>query len=382
VPVNLPTREDLFQIGAQEVFARGSVRPARSRVSPEAVFTEGTDINIILAACSAMGDEALRHLALRIAALFLDSAEGEDLDRLVADRFSPTIVRRQPSQAVVELSFSRPIPPSSGAPISYAVGRKFRTEQGTEFQLLEPVSFPLNSTGPQTGAAIATLAGADGNVEAGTITQFVVASEDAAVVVTNPAVAAGGSNRETDDSLKERARDFFRTVQKATLPALEFGALTVDGVESATAVEILGNETPVPLPTGDVLLYIADAQGRGNAQLTAAVLNALREFRAGGNPVTVISSTPRFEPIDYQIAFAAGTDTRAAANQLKALTVAAVNLLAPQETLLRSLLFALARSIPGAIVPAGAIVTPAGDVVPNSGQVIKTRLDLVTVNGA
>jgi hypothetical protein len=153
-------------------------------------------------------------------------------------------------------------------------------------------------------------------------------------------------------------------------------------VESATSVEILGNETPVPLPTGDVLLYIADAQGRGNAQLTAAVLNALREFRAGGNPVTVISSTPRFEPIDYQIAFAAGTDTRAAANQLKALTVAAVNLLAPQETLLRSLLFALARSIPGAIVPAGAIVTPAGDVVPNSGQVIKTRLDLVTVNGA
>jgi hypothetical protein len=67
--------------------------------------------------------------------------------------------------------------------------------------------------------------------------------------------------------------------------------------------------------------------------------------------------------------------------QLKALTVAAVNLLAPQETLQRSLLFALARSIPGAIVPDTAILLPAGDVVPDAGEVIKTRLDLVVANG-
>jgi hypothetical protein len=135
------------------------------------------------------------------------------------------------------------------------------------------------------------------------------------------------------------------------------------------------------LQTGVVQLYITDAAGRSNALVADAVRSALREWRAGGIIVDVIATQPRFEPVNFVLSFAAGTDTRAAVNQLKALTVAAVNVHAPQEPLRRSLLFALARSIPGAIVPETAVQVPAGDVVPSSGQVIKTRLDLVTVNG-
>lgn len=378
MPIDLPTREDLFQIGAQEVFSRGATRPERSRISPTAVFTQGTDINVALAACSAMGDEALRHLALRIAALFLDSAEEEDLDRLVADRFSPDVVRKRAVPAVADLQFTRPIPPSSGTSGVIPVGFKLRTAAGTEYVLTQAVGFPLNSSGPQFGACQAVLSGTGGNVGSGQIVQFVVPPFDPKIQVTNPEPAAGGANVESDASLRERARDFFRSARRAILSAIEFGALTVDGVVAATAEEVLGLDG---LPSGHVRLFIADEQGQSNAVLAAAVTLALREFRAGGIVVVVLTTQPRFETISYVIQFRTGTDTRAAATQLKALTVAAVNLLQPQETLPRSLLFALARSIPGAIVLETAVQLPAGDVVPGSGEVVKTTLERVTVNG-
>lgn len=374
----LPTREDLFQVGAREVFSRGQNRPPNARVSPQAVFTPGTDINIILAACSAMGDESLRHLALRIAALYLDSAEGEDLDRLVADRFSPEIVRKQSAQAVVPLSFSRPIPPSAGAIVTLDVGTVIRTSGGVEFELSQAVAFPLNSSGPFVGTAKAVLSGSGGNVEAGELAQFAQSPVDPTLIVTNLEPASGGSDIETDQSLRERARAFFTTARRATLSAIEAGALTVDGVVAATAEEVLGTDG---LPNGMVRLFISDDLGRSNSVLAAAVAVALREFRAGGIIVPVLTTQPRFEDINYQIAFRSGTDTRAAIQQLKSLTVAAVNVLFPQEPLQRSLLFALARSIPGAIVPDNAVSLPAGDIVPDDAEVIKTSLSRVLVNG-
>lgn len=379
MPVSLPTREDYFQTGAQEIFARSSARPLGSRLSPEAVFTEGTDINVIVAAASAMADEGTRHVALRFAALYLDSAEGEDLDRLVSDRFSPTVVRKQAGPSVVLLSFSRPIPPSAGAADTIDVGAKFRTSGGTEFELTQAAALPAGSSGPVTATAQAVLAGSGGNVDAGTITQFVQAPDDPQIVVTNAEPASGGADVETDESLRERARDFFRTARRGTLAAIEFGALTVDGVLAASAEEIVD---AFGSPTGHVRLFISDARGQSNQLLAEAVENALLEFRAAGVVVTVVTTVPRLEAIDYVVSFRSGTDTRAAAQQLKALTVSAVNLLDPSEPLLRSMLFALARSIPGAIVPSSAVPVPAGDVQPDAGEVIKTSLDLVTVNGA
>lgn len=376
--VALPTREDYFQIGAQEVFARSAARASSQRISPEAVFAEGTDINIILAAQSAMADEATRHLALRMAALFLDSAEGEDLDRLVADRFSPTVVRRQAAPAVVQLQFTRT---DTSAPVTFDVGAKFRTTTGTEFELAAAVAIPLGSSGPVTGVAQAVLAGTGGNAGANTITQFVTSPTDTTVVVTNLEPASGGTDVETDESLRERARDFFRTARRGTLSAIEFGALTVAGISSATAIEILDPQSG--LPTGVVQVFIADQNGQSNQVLAESVRNALLEFRAAGVIVDVLTSQPSFQQIDYVIRFRDGTDTRAAADQLKAITVATVNVLAPGEPLLRSLLFSIARSIPGAIVPDDAIQTPAGDVLStrNIGVAFKTELGLITVNG-
>jgi uncharacterized phage protein gp47/JayE len=374
----LPTREDYFQIGAQEVLRRGEARSPNQRITREVIFAEGTDTNLLLAATSAMADEATRHLALRMAALFLDSAEDEDLDRLVADRYSPEIVRKQPSQALVTLTFTRAIPPSSGALVSVPTGTKIRTATGVEFETTTPVVFPLNGTGPYSAEAKARLAGPTGNVAAGTITQFSAAPLDAAIQVTNSAIAAGGALLESDDSLRERARGYFRNARRGTLGAIETGALSVLGVTSATAFESVdanGN------PSGFVSVYIADANGQANELLARRVRDALLEYRAGGVVVTVLTSVPLLLGIAYVIGFVAGTDTLAAAQQLRELTVATVNGLAPGEVLPLSLLQSIARSVPGAIVLQGSVTLPVGDLTPGASEVIKTALTRVTVNG-
>src|SRR5262245_31566882 len=127
--MGLPTRADYFNIGAEEAIARSLARPPTQRIARDAVFTEGTDINIIIASASAMADEGTRHLAMECGAHFLDSAEGADLDRLVADRYGTAVQRKQPAPALVPLRFQRPNP--SGAALSLPVGAKIRAMRGT-----------------------------------------------------------------------------------------------------------------------------------------------------------------------------------------------------------------------------------------------------------
>jgi uncharacterized phage protein gp47/JayE len=375
-----PTRDDFFQRGANEVLSRSQARPERERLSRAAVFSEGTDINIIIAAASAMADEATRQMAARMAALYLDSAEGDQLTRLVSDRFSPEIVRKQAGPAVVVLSFSRSIPPSPGAAVIYPQGTKFRTAQGTEFVLTQAASISAGSTGPVFATAQASAAGTVGNSAPGTITQFVSANSDQAVTVTNLEPASGGQDVETDPDLRARAREFFISARRGTLGAIKNGALTVQGVDSCTVFEELDVSTG--LPTGRVSVSIADINGQSNTVLNTATRGTLRNYRAAGIVVDVLATSPAFQTVAYQnIAFLSGVDTSAAVQQLKALTVAAINLLVPGENLAISLLFSIARSIPGAIVPQNAILVPAGDVVIGQGFVAKTSLDLVSVNG-
>lgn len=370
---DLPTRLDYFNIGADEVLNRAQARPADQRISPSEVFTEGSDINIVIASSSAMADEATRYLAVSQEELFFDSAEGEALERLVADRLSPEIRKKQASPAVATLSFSRT--QGTFPPETFDVGRTFKTDGGVEFELTAAVSLPLGATGPITGLAQAVIAGISGNVDQNTIVIFSQLPTDVNIQVTNPQVAAGGDSTESDPRFRARAKDFFRTARRGIRAAIEFGALTVRGVRQAVAIEELDSQG---IPTGRVALYIADANGQANNALVQAVLGALLEYRGCGVYVDVVASLPVFVPIRYNLRFAAGIDSTLAFAQVQNAAVAAVNSLRPNQTLEVSLLTAVARSVPGVIVLDDAVVTPVGDLVPSAGQVIRTRPDLVT----
>jgi hypothetical protein len=369
--MDMPTRADLFDVGRNEVLSRSAARPPGSRITAEEVDTEGSDINILLASASAMGDEVVRASSKRLLALMLDGAEGELLDRLIADRYSSLIVRKDASPAVVTLSFTQP--PAGPARV-YAVGDRMSTKGGVSYQLTTIATLAAGETGPVTATAEALEAGVQGNAAAGTIAEF-GEPQDPGVAVTNPDVAAGGDSTETDERLRERARKFQRTIGKGTVPAIEFGALTVAGVRLATALE---ETTPAGVLTGRVQLFISDAQGQANSALAAAVSAALIEYRCAGIIVDVIASQPRFESIALALGFKAGVDSTLAFDEVRLLIVSSVNRLAPSATLERSLLFSLARSVTGVVVPDTAVSVPVGDVVPAAGEVIRTRLDLVT----
>lgn len=370
---DLPTRADYFRVGADEVLVRSAARPVGQRLTSSQVYTEGSDINIVVASASAMAEEITRQLALRLAALFLDGASGEDLDRLVADRFSPTIVRKSATPALATVQFSRVAGPL--AAIAIPAATRLRTASGVEFETTVASSLAAGSTGPVSVPAQCRQAGLAGNVAAGSINQIVSVIGDPNLLVSNAQVAAGGDETESDARLRARARDFFRTARRGTLSAIEFGALTVPGVRQATAIEEVD---PLGIPTGRVSLYVADANGQANAALVLAVRSALLEYRAAGVVVDISSAIPNFVAIVYNLRFAAGVDTAAAFAQVQTATVSAVNALAPSQTLPVSLLFSVARSVPGVIVLDDAIVAPVGDLIPSAGQVIRTRTDLVT----
>lgn len=370
---DLPNRTDYFNIGADDAFARSAVRSPEQRLSPEEIFTEGSDVNIMVAGASAMAEEVTRQLAIRTRNLYLEGAVGEDLDRLVGDRFSPTVVRKGATPAVAQVEFSRSAGPL--AAVTIEEGTVLRTPDGIEFEVTATTGIPAASTGPITSTVEARETGISGNVAAGTITTFKGGPPDPNIVVTNPEPAAGGDETETDERLRSRAKEFFRTARRGTLEAIEFGALTVEGVRQATAVE---DVNAMGQPTGRVQLFIADALGQANASLVTAVRNALLEYRAAGVVVDVFASAPVFVDIVYSLQFQSGVDTTLAFQAVQELTVSRVNQLRPNQTLQVSLLYEVARLIPGVIVPDDAVVEPVGDVVPVAGQVLRTSIDRIT----
>lgn len=370
---DIPSRAELFQVGADEALLRAQGRPNGARLSPEEIYTEGSDVNILINAGAAMAHEVLFQSQARLAALLLDNAEGEDLDRLVADRFSPTIVRRQASPSVVPLSFSR----SAGLlpAVSYPAGTRFETLNGISFELTSPLNMPALSTGPIAVPAQSLSTGTGTNVAAGTISQFASPPSDPDLQVTNLEPASGGDETETDASLRKRARAFYSVVRRGTKAAIEFGALTVSGVRSVNAIEEVDGFGD---PTGIVDVYIADAAGNGNTILAAAVRAALLEWRCDGVQTNVIGATPIYVPIQLRLRFDTSVNPVVAFDRVRLLVAAAVNQLAPQQTLPASLILATARRVPGVIVLDDALVSPPGDIVPTIGQILKTSTDLIT----
>lgn len=374
----LPTREDFFAVGARELLARQVGRPPAKRVTAAAVYTTGTNVNSALAAAAAMADEVMRHEAIRLNELFLDSSEDEALERLIADHIDPDLVRKQPSRAVVSLKLARGIPPSDGSVQTIAADSIVRTKAGVEFRLVSDVNFALNALGPIDATAQAVVAGTTGNVDESTITEFAAQPADTGIYIVQAEPAAGGGDLETNQDYLARAKAARKAQARGIIGAIELGAWSVPGIKAVLVEEVTDSTGEL---TGQIRLYIADAAGRANTALVAQVREALTNYRAAGIPVDVQPTAPYYATIAYTLPVQAGYDGPAAIAQLKALVLGTVNLLKPGQPLQRSLLLALARSVPGLIVSDGCLTLPATDVTPMATQTIRTRMDLITVNG-
>jgi len=387
---DLPTRLDLFAIG------RNYVRTRTQRLDPNQVDILGSDINIFVGASSQLAYFLVLQLAFSVNRLLLDGAEGEDLDRYAYDRY--TLTRPGASPAVVPLVFNRltntvgagTIP--TGTTVTSASGIQYVTTSNATFGTSDLTS---------TANAVSTQAGKAFQVGANTLTQFVDPSTifDASITVNNVVPAAGGEDVLTDDLFRVMIRKFWLAARRGTLSAIEFGALLIPGVTSASASEALttvqvvfGNGTTVQsvsqaFPARIVNLYVADSTGVANQVLANTVRNGLGDYRAGGITVIVFAGLPQIVNIELSLAFLANVDTVTLTDAIIAALVEYVNSIPVNGTLLISGLYSVLQRFvsDGLVVTTTAqgggstIVAPTGDLIPNPGQTIRTTTSNVTV---
>jgi hypothetical protein len=272
---------------------------------------------------------------------------------------------------------------------------KLTTPDGVQFITVESNIFPVGSVGPITVGVRSVLAGGDQNVKAGQITSLLtpIVSQPNDLVVTNPLATAGGDDAELDESLRDRARRFFTTVQRGTLKALELAALGVSGVRKATAIEVID---ALGRPARICQLIITDAfteqfvtydtvPPRYQVQsqfLSTEVFNALAEVRPAGIFVQVIVANVVLQAFQLALTFNAGTDVATAALQARAVIVNYVNELPPGASFVYADALSRLARVPGLSPSGNTIVSPAGNIDPKALQVIRTSLGLVSAVAA
>lgn len=362
------TRLDLFAIG------RASILASNPKISADLVNTQGSDVNIIVGGQSVIGGYLSLQLDARLAAHYLDSCEGDDLDRFGQDRYQEPRYGASPAQ--VQLRFYRAgVSVGAGA---MPVGTLCASRNGIQFITTSAATFGA-STLEAFAAAVSVQSGSQVKTGINGIVAINSTPFDTSMQVTNDAPSAGGEDREDDDTYRERLRAFWLSARRATIPAIEEGAKTVLGVISAQAVETLDY---LGLPGRAVLCYIADSAGIGNSTLAAQVDSALDEWRAAGIPCIVQTGSPQMVTIVIKPIFQATANTNALISAIISAIVTYVNTLGVNEPLTRAGLFTVLLRFKndGLIVSDGTLVTPAGDLVPNLGQSIRTQASLVTTS--
>jgi hypothetical protein len=180
------------------------------------------------------------------------------------------------------------------------------------------------------------------------------------------------------DKWRERLRQFWASVRRGTLGAIQYGALLVPGIVSAQAVEVT---TQGGTPARLVMLYISDSSGVASEAMAEAVRAALLDYRAAGIQVIVATSIPQIVAVQLKLAFQSGVDSAGLTDIIRNSMVEFINSLPVSGTLYRGQLFSMLQRyvVDGLIVNEDSIVSPTGDLVPNAGMTLRTTLDQVTV---
>jgi uncharacterized phage protein gp47/JayE len=365
--VDVLTRLDLQKLGEDVVLQRAT------RIDPAQVSIQGSDVNIIVGLCSQMSYALMMQLVDRTNSLLLDGAEDEQLDRWLWDRYQTT--RKGAAAAVGEVRFYRSVTGSAG---TIAIGTKLQTLTGIEYFTTTTANFGISDT--QVFAKVrASQAGKASQVGANNIRKIVdpAALFDTSLLVNNDLATAHGEDAEDDETLRNRMRDFWSTVRRGVLSAISFGALTVPGVDSATATEVTDQGAPARL----VNLYIADSSGIASSAMAQQVRDALLEYRAAGIQVLVYTSMPQIVNVTLHLTFQSGVDTDALTETIRNSLVEYINTTPVSGTLYRgSLMSVLQRYVQdGLIATEDTIVEPAGDLVPESGTTLRTTIANVVV---
>lgn len=369
MPGDLPSRLDLFAIGRDYVLTRAT------KLDPAQVDIAGSDVNILVATASFLAYEVVLQLAQKVNNLLLDGAVGEDLDRYGLDRYG--LARKGASAALGVVQFTRATATAGAG--SVPTNTKLVTLNGVEYITYTTASF--GATDLKAEALVrAVTAGKATQVGANQIRRIAqpAALFDTTLQVNNEDPTSGGEDAEEDSIYRERLRAFWNSARRGTLSAIEFGAKTVTGIDSAQAIEALTSEA---LPARVVSLYVADSSGVASFALAQAVRTALDEYRAAGIAVLTNTSIPQIVDVQLSLTFKAGVDTSALTESVRGAIVEFINSLSVNGTLYRAQLYSVLQRYAneGLIPTESTLATPVGDIVPDNGRTLRTTLANVKV---
>ncbi len=379
---DLPSREELFQR-----FRQAALAVPDTKVSAREFDRPGSDLNLLAASGSLMGEEMIRRMAQAVANSFEDTAESNGLDRVVFDRKG--IARKPAAPAVGEVELTRLTAtagagtiigglPGSGPPAP----TRIRTNQGIVYFLTENAPFGAAELGPITATIQAELAGIEQEVEDNQAWNFVDVPFDTTITIANPDPTAGAADEENDVRYRGRAKNFFPTVRRGTRAAIQFGLDSTPGVDSAAVIETINPVNGFPACSAQG--FILDVLEQANQTLSARAQLRLLEFRPIGIPVILIPGTPQFVDIEFlgsSFDTSIVLDTSAAANDVKTAIIAALNNQRPNQVLLRTTILAAARTVPGFVIEDTNLVEPAGTLLPASADIVfRSKRELIVVN--
>lgn len=365
-----PTFEDLFGAARRETLARPT------RITPEAIDTDGTDVQIAVAAGAAIGEEVGAYVQAELNATRIATAaavSSDALEQLGASEYGET--RYGAQSAIASVVFTR----QTGGPTTIPAGTVVGTDGGVTFTTVATVGFASGEVGPLEAAVIASTAGPGGNVKAGSIRNVLSTLADDTIEVAQLEDAAGGNPVESLDDYQARLQTVFSRAPKGTLPAIQASADANPRVASARAYEILDGDAQ----TGRVCLQILGHGRATNAALAAEVRAQMDSVRAAGVPVVTIAMNPRLVQVRaFGLRVAAGLSPVAVLDEAAAAVVAYIQQVEVGATLTVAEVLGVLAGISGLQVPAGSLASPSSDVVPGPGEFVDTRRELVYLTTA
>lgn len=247
-------------------------------------------------AAAARSDAEQYYQMVRLLKLFsIDTATGEDLDERAKDVQPSTINRIQSAKASGFVVFSRS---GTTGTVTIPAGTRVKTSGGVEFTTTAVGTITPTSAERVGGhgvgrdsnlvSCLAVLPGADGNVAADTVIRF--SAKPAGVdEVTNLTAFSNGLDTETDDSFRNRIKNFIASLARCTVGSIESNLIGQQDPDSGASV-LFAKVVEDSINPGIITIYIDD--GTGTAETTEEIAVALAvNYTWNGTTTVTMSDT-------------------------------------------------------------------------------------------
>lgn len=303
-------------------------------------------------------------------AMNIDTATGSDLDAIVAIL---GVTRKQATYAEGVVTFGRSDPYDTDITIQYAQMVSTKQSNGNIFEFIV-IDDDKKLLAGELQASVNVRAIEPGSIYLPSNTITVMNTPIIGIeYVTNEDEFFGGSNQETDDELRHRAKQALAGLGKGTNTAIRSALLDVSGVVDAIAMDMSRG-----VGTADFVVITNEIPPQ--TALQNEIIDTIRITKAAGIDIGVIYPTIKTQAIVITISSMSGNElSQEAIDKAGDAIISYCSNLSVGDTLIISQLERAIGNAIGDIDVDVKVTTPSANVVPTSTEVI--RYGAITING-